>query len=120
MRSYLTWQDLRCLAAVSAALLATLWLVGAGADAAQKAAEGPRIVMEHQKYEPAKLTVPAGTTVTWINHDADPHTVTASSGEIRSPGLDTDESFSRRFTVPGTYVYFCTLHPLMTGTITVR
>ena len=120
MRSYLCWRDLGCVTAVSAALLATLWLAGAGLAAEQKAAAGPQIVIEHQKYAPAKLTVPAGTTVTWINHDADPHTVVASSGEFRSPGLDTDESFSRRFTVPGTYVYFCTLHPLMTGTITVK
>ena len=118
MRSYRTWKDMRYLAAVSAVLLATLRLAGAGA--AEKASPGPQIFMEHQKYAPAKLTVPAGTTVTWINRDADPHTVVASSGEFRSPGLDTDESFSRRFTVPGTYVYFCTLHPLMTGTITVK
>jgi plastocyanin len=120
MRSYLCWRDMRCLGAVSAALLATLWLAGAGAAAAQKATPGPQILMEHQKYAPAQLIVPVGTTVTWINRDADPHTVTASSGEFRSPGLDTDESFSRRFTVPGTYAYFCTLHPLMTGTITVK
>ena len=119
MRSYLSWRDMRYLAAVSAALLTALWLVCAGA-AAQKAAAGPQVVMEHQKYAPAKLTVPAGATVTWINRDADPHTVTASSAEFSSPGLDTGESFSRRFTVPGTYVYFCRLHPLMTGTITVK
>jgi len=120
MQSYLTWQDMRCLAAVSATLLATLWLAGAGIAAAQKATAAPQVVIEHQKYVPAKLTVPAGTTVTWINRDADPHTVVGSSGEFRSPGLHTDESFSRRFTVPGTYAYFCTLHPLMTGTITVK
>ena len=119
MRIYLTWRDMRCLAAVSAVLLATLGLA-VGVGAAQKVAAAPQIIIEHQKYLPATLAVPAGTTVTWVNHDDDPHTVTERTGQFSSPGLDTGESFSRRFTVPGTYVYFCALHPLMTATITVK
>jgi plastocyanin len=120
MRIYLTWRDMQCLAAVSVGLLATLGLAVAGVGAAEKLAAAPQIVIEHQKYLPATLTVPAGTTVTWVNHDDDPHTVMASSGQFSSRGIDTGERFSRRFTVPGTYVYFCALHPLMTGTITVK
>ena len=119
MRIYLTWRDLRYLAAGIAALLATLGLA-VGVGAAPKPAAAPQIVIEHQKYLPATLTVPAGTTVTWVNQDDDPHTVTASSGQFSSRGLDTGESFSRRFTEPGTYLYFCALHPLMTATITVK
>ena len=61
----------------------------------------------------------AGTTVTWINHDDDAHTVTSTANAFRSPGLDTDEKFSFTLHQPGTYEYFCTLHPLMTGKVVV-
>jgi plastocyanin len=61
-----------------------------------------------------------GATVTWVNHDDDAHTVVSTTALFRSPGLDTDDSYSYRFTAPGTYQYFCTLHPLMVGTVIVR
>ena len=68
----------------------------------------------------SEVTVPVGTTVTWINHDDDPHTVTSTTNIFRSPGLDTDETWAYTFTRPGTYEYYCTLHPLMTGKVIVR
>jgi plastocyanin len=52
--------------------------------------------------------------------DEEPHTVTSATGDFSSPGLDTDEAFSRKFTAPGTYTYFCALHPHMTATIIVK
>ena len=61
----------------------------------------------------------AGTTVTWHNGDGEPHTVVSTQGLFRSAALDTDETFSFTFTQPGTYEYFCTLHPLMTGKVVV-
>jgi plastocyanin len=78
---------------------------------------------EHERihgFRVPELTVPLGTTVTWINHDDDPHTVTSTANVFRSPGLDTDETWAYTFTRPGTYEYFCTLHPLMTGKVIVR
>jgi plastocyanin len=62
----------------------------------------------------------AATRVRWVNDDEDAHTVASATGAFASPGLDRGEAFAHTFTVPGTYAYFCALHPGMTGTITVR
>ncbi len=86
---------------------------------AQPATE-PRIEIKKHKFDVPTITVPVGATVTWVNYDDDAHTVTSTAALFRSPGLDTDETFSYRFTKPGTYKYFCTLHPLMVGTVIVR
>ena len=88
--------------------------------AAPTPAVGPRIEITKHAFSLLTVTVRAGATVTWINHDDDVHTVVSSTALFRSPGLDTDDSFSYRFTKPGTYQYFCTLHPLMVGTVIVR
>ena len=61
----------------------------------------------------------AGTTVTWKNEDDIPHTVVSTTKAFRSKALDTDDSFSFTFTTPGTYEYFCSLHPHMVGTVVV-
>ena len=71
-------------------------------------------------FVPARLTVKAGTTVTWRNEDDIPHTVTSAARLFKSKALDTDDSFSFTFTDPGTYEYFCSLHPRMTATIVVE
>ena len=71
-------------------------------------------------FSPERLTVKAGTTVTWINHDDIPHTVAAKDRAFKSKVMDTDESFSFTFSTPGEYFYFCSLHPHMTGTIVVE
>ena len=70
-------------------------------------------------FGPQELKVKAGTTVTWTNEDDIPHTV-VSPNNFRSKVLDTDGAFSFTFTTPGTYKYFCSLHPHMTGTIVVE
>jgi plastocyanin len=88
--------------------------------ASTEVASGPQIAVEHFMFGPATLTVRVGTTVTWVNHDDDLHAVTSSNGLFSSPGLDTDDVFSYRFTTPGTYAYFCALHPHMTGMIIVQ
>ncbi|MEJ0045002.1 MAG: cupredoxin family copper-binding protein [Rhodospirillales bacterium] len=67
--------------------------------------------------------VTAGTTITWTNRDDIPHTVTADDGPpptYRSHPLDTGDQFSMLFAKPGTYRYFCSLHPKMRGTVIVR
>jgi hypothetical protein len=60
------------------------------------------------------------TTVTWINGDDIPHTVTSSGKVFKSKTLDTEDKFSFTFTTPGSYEYFCSLHPHMTGAIVVE
>jgi plastocyanin len=64
--------------------------------------------------------VKAGTTVTWINEDDIPHTVASAGKLFKSKALDTKDTFSFTFTTPGTYEYFCSLHPHMTGAVVVE
>ncbi len=73
-------------------------------------------------FAPAELVVAPGTRVVWTNHDDIPHTVTGAAGPelVKSPPLDTDDSFGFTFTSPGRYGYFCSLHPTMRGTVVVQ
>ena len=71
-------------------------------------------------FDPPQVTVKAGTTVVWTNEDDIPHTVTSSTQAFKSQVLDTDQKYSFTFATPGTYKYFCALHPHMTGTIVVE
>jgi plastocyanin len=77
------------------------------------------VTIDNFVFGPQKLTVKAGTTVTWTNRDDIPHTV-AAPGKFKSKAMDTDESYSFTFSTPGEYDYFCSLHPHMTGTIVVE
>jgi plastocyanin len=96
--------------------LAMAVLAGASAPAATPAAVG----IKDFRFTPPTLTVPVGTTVTWTNHDEEPHTITSATGAFSSTGLSHDETFTQRFTQPGTYAYFCALHPHMKATVIVR
>lgn len=87
----------------------------AAADAAKQ-----QVKIDNFSFTPKTLTVPAGTKVTWTNHDDVPHTVVSTKKAFASPALDTDERFSFRFTTPGTYPYYCSVHPMMTGTVVVK
>ena len=69
---------------------------------------------------PQRITVKAGTTVTWSNEDDVPHTVASSSKVFKSKALDTGDKFSFTFTTPGTYAYICSVHPYMTGAVVVE
>jgi len=81
---------------------------------------GPRIEIAKHKFSSPTLTVPAGTTVTWLNRDEEIHTVVSTTLAFKSAGLETDEAYSYTFTKPGVYEYVCTLHPLMTGKVIVK
>ena len=84
-------------------------------------AEDTKVSIDNFTFQPAELTVKAGTTVTWTNRDDIPHGLAATNNAFkRSQALDTDDSFSFTFTTPGTYQYFCYIHPHMTGTIVVE
>jgi plastocyanin len=71
-------------------------------------------------FGPQTVTVPVGATVTWTNKDDIPHTVVSTDGVFKSKVRDTDEKFSYTFTKAGTYPYFCSVHPKMTGKVVVQ
>jgi plastocyanin len=79
-----------------------------------------KVTIDNFTFAPAELTISAGTTVTWDNHDDIPHSVVEKNKLFRSKALDTDESYSFTFTSAGTYDYFCGLHPHMVGKIIVK
>jgi plastocyanin len=79
------------------------------------------VSIDNFTFTPQTLTVKAGTTVTWTNRDDIPHTVASASNAFNKSGaLDTDDSYSFTFTTPGTYQYFCYIHPRMVGSIVVE
>jgi plastocyanin len=86
----------------------------------QAAADGTQVVVDNFSFAPATATVPVGTTVTWTNHDDIPHNVVSPDRKFKSPVLDSDETFSHTFDVAGTYKYYCSIHPRMTGQVVVR
>lgn len=80
---------------------------------------GTAVAIADFKFNPATLTVPVGTTVTWTNQDEEPHTLAAKDGSLHSPGIDTHGTYSFTFNTPGSYDYICSIHPFMTGTVVV-
>ena len=105
-----------CLRAAAAAFLLGACVAAGLAWAATDAS----VKIDNFTFGPEKLTIKAGTTVTWTNEDDIPHTVASATKAFKSKALDTDDSYSFTFTAPGTYEYFCSLHPHMTGTIVVE
>jgi plastocyanin len=94
--------------------------IAVSGPAISAAAAGPTVRIDNFVFGPEALTVPVGTTVTWINQDDIPHTVVASDSSFKSKVLDSDERFSFTFTKPGEYGYFCSLHPHMVGKVIVK
>jgi len=93
---------------------------GAAGVAQEKVAATAEVKIDNFSFGPTALTVPVGTTVTWTNRDDIPHTVVSTDGAFKSKALDTDDKFSFVFTKAGTYPYFCSIHPKMTGQIVVQ
>ena len=80
-----------------------------------------RIEIKDFAFNPQTLTVNAGDKVTWINRDEEPHTIVSVEKQFKkSSALDTDQEFTITTSAPGTYTYFCSVHPKMTGTIVVE
>jgi plastocyanin len=88
--------------------------------ASNQPAANAAVKIDNFVFGPQTLTVPVGTTVTWTNSDDIPHTSVSTEGVFKSKVLDTDEKFSYTFTKAGTYPYYCTIHPKMTGTVVVQ
>ena len=94
--------------------------ITASAAPPEPAAPTADVKIDNFSFTPPTLTVAAGTTVTWTNRDDIPHTVVSSDGLFKSKVRDTDEKFAFTFAKPGTYAYFCSLHPKMVGKIVVQ
>ncbi len=114
-----------CIARVAASIVVAAILLSAGAKsftarAQQTAVAGAEVKIDNFSFGPATITVSAGTVVTWTNRDDIPHTVVSDDKVFKSKVLDTDEKFSYTFTKPGTYPYFCSVHPKMTGKVVVQ
>ncbi len=80
-----------------------------------------RIEIKDFTFNPQTITVKSGEKVTWINRDEEPHTIVSVEKQFKkSTALDTDQEFTITAGAPGTYTYFCSVHPKMTGTIVVE
>jgi plastocyanin len=103
-----------------ATAFAVVLAVAAGFPATSAQAADTQVKIDNFTFAPQRITVKAGTTVTWINDDDIPHTVASSTKLFKSRALDTKDKFSFMFATPGVYEYFCSLHPHMTGAIVVE
>ena len=118
----------RSVSVAGLAVILTLGVAGLGVGrkssiaAAQDKASTVEVKIDNFSFGPTSLTVAVGTTVIWTNRDDIPHTVvsTDDAKTFKSKVLDTDEKFSFTFTKAGTYPYFCSVHPKMTGKVIVQ
>jgi plastocyanin len=78
-----------------------------------------RIEIKDFAFGPVTITVPSGAKVTWVNKDEEPHKVVSVDEVFKSKAIDTDGEFSFVFDKPGTYKYFCSVHPRMVGAVVV-
>lgn len=88
--------------------------------AASPVAPEAQIKIDNFTFAPPTITVAAGTSVKWTNHDDIPHNIVSDDKSFKSKVLDTNDEFSYTFTKPGTYSYFCSIHPKMTGKVIVQ
>ena len=86
----------------------------------QTSAANVAVKIDNFVFGPQAITVPVGTIVTWANSDDIPHTAVSTDGVFKSKVMDTDEKFSYTFTKAGTYSYYCSIHPKMTGQVVVK
>lgn len=102
--------------------LAVIPLVAASciSGAAPTKAKPELVKIDNFSFTPQTLTVHPGTTITWVNQDDVPHTVTSNDQQFKSKVLDTNDRFTYTFSAPGTYNYYCSVHPHMTGKILVQ
>ena len=107
---------------LSVAVLMILALVALPAVLRTAAASPPtaEVKIDNFSFAPATLTVKAGTQITWTNGDDIPHTVVSDDQTFKSKVLDTDEKFTFTASKPGTYSYFCSIHPKMTAKVVVE
>jgi plastocyanin len=98
--------------------IAPVW--GTDLQNGTKPSQPVAVAIDNFKFSVATLEVKVGTTVTWTNRDDVPHTVTSTTKVFKSAPLDTGEAFSYTFTQAGSFEYFCSLHPHMTGKVVAK
>jgi plastocyanin len=93
----------------------------AQAQPAPNSGNGVTVKIDNFSFDAQTITVAPGSTVTWLNNDDAPHTIVADDGKsFRSRPLDSGEAYSFTFMSAGTYGYFCSIHPHMTGKVVVK
>jgi len=112
------------IAGMAAPVMIAMLLLLAGSPSVkandQPSAANAEVKIDNFVFGPDTLTVPVGATVTWTNKDDIPHTTVSTDGVFKSKVMDTDEKFSYTFTKAGTYSYYCSVHPKMTGQVVVK
>jgi plastocyanin len=114
----------RTVSTLSVAALAIVLLMVAGRSRTFGAAvddpPATAVKIDNFVFSPNPVTVAVGSTIRWTNQDDIPHNVVSDDKSFKSKALDTDETFTYTFTKPGTYTYFCSIHPKMTGKVIVQ
>jgi plastocyanin len=114
-------KSMAILCAISFLNLSGLALNGEMKDPDKPGNKQNRIEIKDFAFSPQTITVKSGETITWINRDEEPHTIVSVEKQFKkSSALDTDQEFTITAGAPGTYTYFCSVHPKMTGTIVVE
>jgi plastocyanin len=106
--------------ALSLAVVAVVILHPTRAKSEESKLAGMEVRVDNFTFGPDTLTVPANSTVTWVNKDDVPHVIASDDGLFKSKALDTDDKYSYTFTKAGTYAYYCSVHPKMVGKIVVQ
>jgi plastocyanin len=107
--------------AISFLNLSIVALAGDMKDAGSTGAKENKIEIKDFAFNPKTITVKSGEKITWINRDEEPHTIVSVEKQFKkSSALDTDQTYTITAGAPGTYSYFCSVHPKMTGTIVVE
>jgi plastocyanin len=102
------------------AVAGLLWGLSLSSGPVAAATPGSQVQIKDFMFVPSQLRIKAGSSVTWVNLDDEPHTVVGDAGLFRSGALDTAMAFTFRFEKPGTYQVFCSIHPQMKATIIVE
>jgi plastocyanin len=109
-------------AALAIPLAVALMLISSPsrAKSEEAKAQSTEIKVDNFTFGPATLTVPVNSTVTWVNKDDIPHVIASNDGLFKSKALDTNDKYSFTFSKPGTYAYYCSIHPKMQGKVVVQ
>jgi plastocyanin len=110
----------RAFRASTTAVLTVCAIVAIPASVAAAAPAATTVDITQFAFSPREITVAPGTRIVWTNHDGAPHTVTSNDKSFASKGLDTDDKYEHTFATEGNFIYYCTVHPMMTGVVHVR